>query len=344
MKVLVTGHCGYIGSVTTSVLQHGRFEVAGLDCDLYEGCDFGRVRERIPSLHMDLRDVESSDLRGFDAVVHLAALTDDASGAYDSDLIEAINCGATLRLAECCKKAGVRRFLFASSCSVYGRGGTRLLDERCRPQPLTAYARSKLFCERELMELSDAAFTPVILRLATVYGVSPRLRMDTVVNEFVGSVVTQGQVVMKTAGCAWRPLVHVEDLGRTFAALLVAPDLKVGNEVFNVLPCGENHRVIDIADAITELLPDCRRVTRPDHFDAQSYRVDGSKLARTLPLLQLHWRLPAGILQLHAALTAARFTPSDWRLDRYRRAERIKALREQGAVNASLRKAALSVA
>jgi nucleoside-diphosphate-sugar epimerase len=338
MRVLVTGHRGYLGSVLTSVLRHNRFEVAGLDCDFYEGCDFGRVQERVPCFRSDVRDVEFTDLLSFDVVVHLAGLTDDASADHDSNLIEEINSEATVRLAHCCKQAGVTRFLFASSCSVYGRGGPELFTEESPTNPLTPYAKSKLACETILGQLADKSFFPISLRLGTAYGVSPRMRVDTVVNEFVGAALTARRIDMKTTGSEWRPLVHVEDVARAFAALLVVPPHGTGSQVFNVVPPDENHRIIDVADQVTESFPHCTRRSSDDHFDGRSYAVDGTKLTDAIPSLRYRWTLTQGIAQLTMAMSAAGFTPSDWRSDRYRRATHLGSLRDDGRLDAKLRR------
>lgn len=339
MRVLVTGHRGYIGSVLTSVLRNARCEVAGLDCNLYDGCDFGRVQEHVPCFATDLRDVEFTDLLSFDAVIHLAGLTDDASVEHNPKLMDEINVEATVRLARCCKQAGVSRFLFASSCSVYGRGGGQPFTEESPVHPLTPYAESKLCCEQVLARLADKSFSPVTLRLGTAYGVSPRLRMDTVVNEFVGAAMTSGRIEMKTSGGCWRPMVHVEDIARAFTALLLAPEDSVHNEVFNVVAEGENHRIINVADLITELLPPCTRSTTADRFDARSYPTDGSKLTTAMKsVLRYRWTLALGVAQLYMALSAAGFTPGDWRSDRYRRAARLNNLRDQGQLDARLRR------
>ncbi len=337
MRVLVTGHRGYIGSVLTSVLRHAHYDVVGLDSDLYEGCDFGRVHEDVPAFELDIRDLDFTDLLSFDAVVHLAALPELACQDLKPSATREINCNATIHLAECCKQANVSRFLFASSCSVYGRGGCDILDERSRVEPQGVYAQSKLWCEKQLSLLADASFVPVFLRNANVYGVSPRLRLDTLVNDFVACGVTSGHVIMTGTGSAWRPLVHVEDLARTYAAILSAPDEVVHNEVFNVARSDENYRVIDVADAVTELLPRCTRSTAKDSFDNQSYRVDGSKLAKAFPNLGFTWTLPLGIRQLRNATLVGGLTPGDWRSDRYRRAPRLQYQMEHGELGVDLR-------
>ncbi len=338
MRVLVTGHRGYIGSVLMSVLQHARHEVVGLDCDWYRDCDFGRMRDSIPSFEMDVRDVEFTDLLSFDAVIHLADLPQDATVQLDPALNEEINFEATLRLAECCKQASVSRFLFASTCAVYGSGEGKPQSESNSPAPTTPYALAKLRCEQALLRLADEHFEPVLLRNATVYGVSPRLRLDTVVNDFVGSAVAVGRVVMRTEGRAWRSLMHVEDVARVYATVLTAAGEVVGGQVFNVAKTGENYRVIDIADCVTEFVPDCTRSIRTGIPDQRSYCVDGSKLQRALPHLTWRWTLPQGIRQLRSAMLGAGLTAGEWRSDRYRRVICLRTMMERGELDPSLRR------
>lgn len=340
MKVLVTGHRGYIGSVMTTVLERAGHDVIGLDCDLYAGCDFGRPAGIVACLDCDLRDVEPAALGSFDAVIHLAALSDDATTDCRTELADEINYHATIRLAKSCKRAGVPRFLFASSCGVYGRGSIELLPEHGAVNPLSRYAELKLRCEREIAGLADHTFTPVFLRNATVYGVSPRLRLDLVVNDFAFAALLLGRITMRSAGAAWRPFVHVEDLARVYLSVLTTPIDIVHNEVFNIVGEAENYRVIDIADMVAELLPECTRCSANEAFDQRSYRVDGAKLARILPHARFRWTLSRGIRQLFSAARAAGTTPGDWRSDRYRRAPRLQALLERGELDASLRRAA----
>lgn len=338
MRVLVTGHRGYIGSVLTCVLRNQRFEVYGLDADLFAGCDFGRTVEDVPGYELDVRDIDYPDLISFDAVVHLAGLSDDACGMVNPKLTESINVAATRRLAECCKRAQVSRFVFMSSCSVYGPGQPRLLDEDGPVQPLTSYAQSKLAAEQALSELAGPDFSPVSLRCATVYGVSPRMRLDTVVNDFTAAATTTGRVSIRSAGQAWRPVVHVEDVARTIAAVLLAPDEQVGGQVFNLARSEENHRVIDIADQVVEAVPYATRDTPQPMYDLRSYRVDGAKLGRALPDLKMRWSLGTGVRQLHNAMTSAGLTRGDWRSDRYRRVDRLRKQMEEGTLDNNLRR------
>lgn len=340
MRVLVTGHRGYVGSVMVGVLRHARFDVVGLDCDFYQGCDFGRVHESVPSFDIDLRDVEFTDLLSFDAVVHLAALPEDRSSELDPTTIREINEEVTIRLAECCKQASVSRFLFSSSCDVYGRSGGDLLDEHAPVIPAMLYAAAKYRCECALASLADHTFTPIILRHAGAYGVSPRMRIDLIVNDFVASAVANGRIVVGSGGRTWRPLIHVEDIARAYAAVLLAPDDLVHNQVFNLVAdesASGGRRVIDIADMVTELVSDCTRSIRQDAFDEPSYRVDGSKFQLAFPKFSFRWTLPLGIRQLRNAMLSAGLTPGDWRSDRYRRVLRLKALMERGDLSRTLR-------
>ena len=340
MRVLVTGHRGYIGAVMTAVLRHARYDVAGLDCDFYHGCDFGRMQEDVASFDTDIRQIEYADLLSFDAVIHLAGLSDREAADFGPDVAREINLDATIRLAECCRQAGVSRFLFASTCAVYGNGGESLLTELDIPGPLSPYAEQKLAAEQALRRLADASFVPVFMRNATVFGVSPRLRVDTVLNDFVGSAVCRGRVEVKTAGRAWRPLIHVEDLARAYAGVLCAPDEAVACEPFNVAVTNENYRVIDIADAVVEQFAHASRFTNPMVFDKRSYRVSGEKLAKSFPKHHPRWTLHQGIRQLCTAMESAGFAPSDWRGDRYRRSLRLQHAIDHGELDASLRQVA----
>ena len=338
MRVLVTGHRGYIGAVVTNVLRHARYDVVGLDCDFYRGCDFGRMHDEVDSFETDLRQIEFTDLLSFDAVVHLAGLSDHEVTDLGTDLAREINLDATIRLAECCRQANVGRFVFASTCAVYGNGGESVLTELDVPAPLSVYAEQKLAAEKALRRLADDQFVTVFMRNATVFGVSPRLRVDTVVNDFVGAAHCQGRVEVQTAGRAWRPLVHVEDVARAYAAVLAAPDDKVASEPFNVASTTENYRVIDIADAVVDQFAHTSRSTNPTVFDRRSYRVSGEKLARLAPDHCPRWTLHQGIRQLRAGMENAGFTPADWRCDRYRRSLRLRRSVETGELDAALRR------
>ncbi len=344
MRVLVTGHRGYIGAVMVNLLRHARFEVVGLDCDLYGDCSFGRTSDDTASFETDLRDIEFTDLLSFDAVVHLAALPESFGREIDPGIVEQVNLHGTLRLAECCKQAQVPRFLFASSCAVYGRNPGALQDENSPTNPLTAYARCKLECEQNLARLADSSFTPVFLRNPTVYGVSPQLRLDTVVNDFVASAVCRGRIDMQTEGRALRPFMHVEDVCRAYAAVLTAPDDAVASQVFNLACADQNTRIVELADLVTELVPGSVRADRPGVFDRRSYRVDGAKINRAIPGFAPRWTLDQGIRQLRDALTSAGLSPGVWRGERYRRVMRLQSLIEHRELDRSLHRLAVTPA
>lgn len=330
MRVLVTGHRGYIGSVLTPVLRHAHYEVAGLDCDLYADCDFGRVREELEAFDCDIREIESADLLPFDAVVHLAALPDDANGAIPEKLIEEVNVVGTQRLLECCKQAGVARFVFASSCAVYGSRAGEWLDEESAVRPITTYAKSKLLGETILARSANAGFQTTPLRLGTVYGMSPRMRLDTVVNDFTAAALTTGRITMATEGWGWRPFVHIQDVCRAILAVLQCNDGNGQSNVFNLVNSAENCRVMDVADAVVEEIPYSMRFHTAGELDRLSYRVNGSKLLASFPQFRWRYGLRDGLRQMRAAFDNAGLTRGDWRTDRYRRALRLQRLRDSG--------------
>lgn len=339
MRVLLTGHLGFIGVEMTSYLVDLGHEVVGLDTDLYAGCNFLGTPEPVPNLDIDLRDVGVTDLVGFDAVIHLAALSNDPLADLNPLLTYAINRDASIRLAEAAKAAGVQRFLFASSCSLYGRGGDEELHEGAGFDPVTPYGESKVDVERALSALADDTFSPVYLRNATVYGVSRRLRADVLVNNLVGHAVTIGKVVMHSDGSPWRPLVHVLDVAQAFAYVLVAPRDVVHNQAFNVGRVGENYRVRDVANLVAAVVPgvsvSCAPGAAPDIRD---YRVDFGKLQRAIPAYHPRWTVRHGVEQLLAAYVSGGMTSEVFAGPRYFRLRTVQQLVARGDLDLNLRR------
>jgi nucleoside-diphosphate-sugar epimerase len=338
MKLLVTGHLGYLGVEMTSRLLAAGHDVVGLDVDYYTGCDFAAPPDDVPNLRTDLRDVEPAELEGFDAVIHLAALSNDPLSDLDPDLTYDINLHASVRLAAAAKQAGVARFLFSSSCSLYGAGGDGLLDENAAFNPVTPYGESKVRVEQALSELADDTFTPVYLRNATAFGVSRRLRADIVVNNLVGHAVTTGKVLLQSDGTPWRPLVHVFDIAHAFEQALLAPRESVHDQAFNVGRSGENYRIRDIANQVAQVVPGCEvAFAEGASADARDYRVDFSKIESQLPGYEPEWTLQRGIEQLYAAYSAAGMTWDVFDGARYHRLRTIQGRRQRHELDAALR-------
>ena len=337
-RVLVTGHHGYIGAVLVPLLLRAGHDVVGLDTGYFEGCDFGPAPAAIPETHVDLRDVRPSDLNGIEAVVHLAGLSNDPVGNLDPGVTYAINFTGSVRLAAAAKEAGVRRFVFASSCSIYGAAGDLAKDETSTFAPVTPYAESKVWVERALNGLADERFCPVYMRNATVHGASPRLRGDLVVHYLVGTAVADGEVLIKSDGTPWRPLVHVEDVSRAALALLEAPTELVYCEPFNIGADSQNFQVKDVAAIVESIVPDSRVVYAPGgEPDLRSYRVDFSKLTRTFPNAVPQWTLEASVRDLYAAYKRNSLRLEDLLGPRHTRLLRIQELKAAGRLSDDLR-------
>jgi nucleoside-diphosphate-sugar epimerase len=336
MKVLVTGHHGYIGSVMTGILTGAGHAVTGLDTFLYEGCDFGEDAPAVEAIRKDVRNVGPGDLYGFDAVIHLAALSNDPLGYLDESCTFDINHLGSVSLAAAAKAAGVTRFLFASSCSLYGAAGVGLLDESAEFRPITAYGRSKVRAEADLSEMADASFSPTYLRNATAYGVSPRLRADVVVNNLVGTAYLTGEAIIESDGTPWRPLVHVRDIGTAFLAVLEAPRERVHNQAFNVGSTGQNYQIRDIAAAVQEVVPHCSvKYLQGGGPDPRCYRVNCEKLTTVIPGFRAEWTVRKGIEELHAEFVRLRLTRDMF--GKYVRLDRVRELLSAGRVNRALR-------
>jgi len=338
MRILLTGHLGYLGVEMTSFMRDQGHDIVGLDTDLFADCDFGAAPDPVPTLGIDLRDVTPEDLLGFDAVIHLAALSNDPLSDLNPLLTYEINRDASIRLAEAAKAAGVGRFIFSSSCSLYGKGGGEELDERADFNPVTPYGESKVQVEQAVSLLADDAFSPVYLRNATAYGLSRRLRADVVVNNLVGHAVTSGKVMMQSDGSPWRPLVHVLDIAHAFAQVLVAPREVVHNQAFNVGRVGENYRIRDVANLVAEIVPNSTvSFAAGAAPDIRDYQVDFNKIERELPGYRPQWTVRRGIEQLWAAYTDGRMTPALFGGPKYFRIRTVKELIERGDVDLELR-------
>jgi nucleoside-diphosphate-sugar epimerase len=343
-RVLVTGHKGYIGTIAVPILQAEGHQVVGLDNDLFEGCNFGDKSisgeiSDVPYLRKDIRDVEVSDLKGVNAVVHLCALSNDPLGNLNPNMTLEINYLASVKLAKLAKKVGAQRFIFMSSCSVYGAAGDNMVNEESDLNPVTPYGISKVKAEKEISMLADSNFSPTFLRSATAYGLSPMLRFDVVLNNFVAWAYTSGIVLLKSDGTAFRPIVHIEDISRAFAAVLESPRDLIHNQVFNLGITSENWQIRDLAEIAKEAVPNARiEFAKDAEPDKRSYRVDFSKIDQTLTGFKPKWNARLGAKQLYEAFKKVGVTLDEFEGPRYRRITHLENSIASGLLGNTLRK------
>jgi nucleoside-diphosphate-sugar epimerase len=338
VRVLLTGHKGYIGTAMVPMLLEAGHQVRGFDSDLYRNSTYSGAISDVPEIVKDVRDAEKADLGGIDAIIHLAALSNDTLGDLNPELTYDINHRASVRLAEMAKEAGVSRFVFASSCSNYGAAGDGLQNEDAELHPVTPYAISKVLVERDLSQLADDRFTPVFMRNATAYGVSPRIRFDIVLNNLTAWAYTTGKVLLKSDGTPWRPLVHIGDISRAAIGALEAPIEAVHNQAFNVGRNSENYQIRDVAEVVREVVPDCEiTFAEGAEPDKRNYRVDFTKYTRAFPRHELRWDIRQGARQIYDSYRQYGLHRDDYEGVKYKRVAQIKHLLSTGELDDTLR-------
>jgi nucleoside-diphosphate-sugar epimerase len=340
MRVLVTGHEGYIGTILVPLLLSAGHEVIGLDSSLFNRCTFCEGIQPVPSIQKDIRDVELRDVEGFDAILHLAGLSNDPLGDLNPELTLEINYHAAVRMATLAKHAGVRRFVFSSSCSNYGAGGSDFLTEDSPFNPVTPYGISKVRVEQDVSKMADDRFSPTFLRSATAYGVSPRLRFDLVLNNLVAWAYSTGRIFIKSDGTPWRPIVHIEDISRAFLAVMEAPLDVVHNQSFNVGRTQDNYQIRELAEIVKETVPNTTVEYAADAGpDKRCYRVNCDRIRQMLPAFQPQWDARRGAAELYQAFRNTSLTVEDFEGERFKRIAHLRRLLADGEITPDLRRA-----
>lgn len=337
-RILVTGHNGYLGSVMAPHLVAEGYDVVGMDTGFFGECTLVPDSGKIPEIKKDIRDLSPKDLENFDAVIHLAALSNDPIGNLNDSWTEEINYQASVKLSELSRAAGVKRFLFSSSCIMYGAANTLTVDENSPLDPKTEYARSKVKAERAISAMTDKDFSPVFIRNGTVYGVSPRMRFDTVLNDLVGSATTTGKVVVHSDGKPWRPVMHVQDVARYFQAMLEAPKEKIHNQAFNAGSNELNHQIIELAQIAVATVPNAKleMVPKPS-ADQRTYKADFGKFAKTFPDFKFKWNARSGAAELYDAFKRVGLKHSDYTDKKFTRLKWLHYLLDSGKLDNALR-------
>ena len=338
MRVMVTGHKGFIGTVMVPMLRSAGHEVVGLDSDLYRNSTYGSAPAPVPEIIKDIRDVEKEDLQDLDAIVHLAALSNDLLGDIDPQTTYDINHLASVRLAEMAKEVGISRYVFASSCSSYGAAGDKILNESAEFNPVTPYAISKVRVEQDVKQLADSDFSPTFMRNGTAYGISPRIRFDVVLNNLLAWAYTTGKVHLKSDGTPWRPIVHIEDISRAVLAALSAPREIIHNEAFNVGLNAENYQIKQLAEIVLQTIPDCQLGFAADAGgDKRNYRVDFSKYNISFPDHPLQWNARSGAEHIYQSFRSIGLNADDYEGPKYKRISQLKHLLETGQLDDTMR-------